>query len=544
MNGNGGERADVVVVGSGPAGAMLADALVAAGRSVCLVDYSLDDPKGRATVPDRPFAELRRSDPDQARYFIGENLEGVPRRGVRVGAQLTPPRRFVSDRTESLLPVEDGPFDPMQSLALGGLGAGWGTGCFTFSEEETARAGLAPDSLASHYDAVARRIGVSAAPLGQGGGERWWTELPGQLPGLDPDDNAVRLRAGYEARRAELQARGLFLGPMPLAVLSRDHAGRRANPYHDLDFYGDERKSAYRPRHTVEELRTVDGFRHESGVLVTGFREEADGVVVEGLRDGAPVAFRGRTLALCAGALNSARLALRSLGEGGATTLLCNPYTYMPSVHLPMLGRESGERRHSLAQLAASLEGDLPDDGACSVQIYSYRSLLLFKLVKEMPLPPWAGLLVARLLVDALTIFGLWFADAQSPGKTLSLSPSSAFPDAPLPGLRIAYQLTPEEAARRRRLEQKMRRLLPALRCLPIGRVDPGAAGSIHYAGTIPFRNSVNPSFVTRPDYRLATLRRVFVGDSSSWNWLPHKGPTFTAMANARRIAGEISASL
>jgi len=530
---------DVLVIGSGPCGAMLASSLVEAGRSVLLLDYGQDDAERRALIPDRPFSDLRRTDPDQARYFLGEALQGVPRQGIRVGAQLTPARQFVHARTDDLLPVTGDDFQPMQSLALGGLGSAWGTACFTFSEAELARIGLSADGFDRFYRQTVARVGVS---VGEAAQARWWHGVPGTQPGLEIDQNASDLLRRYQAKRSAIETRGFFLGSAPLAVLSRDLGARRANPYHDMDFYGEARKSAYRPRYTVEELRGHPNFHYVAGVLALSFREDAEGVTVTGLKEGVETAYRAKRLALCAGALNSARLALRSLPEtGSTTTLLCNPYTYFPTIQWSRFGRATEDRRHSLAQLAGYLEGDDPSDGACSVQVYSYRSLLLFKLVKEMPLPAWAGLQVARALVNSMAIFGAWFADGLASSKTMTLGadrPGKA------PSLAIRYALTPEETARRRRLEKKLKGLLPALGCQPIGQVDPGAAGSIHYAGTIPFANPVNPRFFTAPDYRLAHLNRVFVGDNASWNWLPHKGPTFTAMANARRVGEFIHSSL
>jgi hypothetical protein len=67
--------------------------------------------------------------------------------------------------------------------------------------------------------------------------------------------------------------------------------------------------------------------------------------------------------------------------------------------------------------------------------------------------------------------------------------------------------------------------------------VDPGPAGSIHYAGTIPADNPINPLVRTLPDGTIEGLPNVFAGDSSSWNSLPAKGLSFTLAANAIRVA-------
>jgi hypothetical protein len=143
--------------------------------------------------------------------------------------------------------------------------------------------------------------------------------------------------------------------------------------------------------------------------------------------------------------------------------------------------------------------------------------------------------------VNSLAIFGAFFSDAQHPEKYLELDEATI--DRPST-IAISYRRPPHEAQLRLKLESRLRRHMRALGCIPLGRIDPGLAGSIHYAGTLPFSNPLNPELATQPDHRLAGCTNVFVGDSSSWNWLPSKGLTFTAMAASRLIAARAVASL
>ena len=527
---------DVVIVGSGPAGALAAAKLLEAGCRVLMLDVAHDDPETRGLVPDVGFSELRRSDPEQRRYFLGDQLEGVPSGDIKVGAQLTPPRQFVTRGAEQWLPTSGDTFEPMQSLALGGLGAAWGAASFTWNEVELQRVGLTQPDFSRHYDEVARRIGVSADPSDDASAHCFAGVASAQPP-LELDSGAKVIWQRYAEQREALQQEGFRLGRTPLAALSRDIGERQANPLFDMDFWSDSRKSVFRPRYLLESLERNPNFRLQRGTLVQRFENHADAVSVHGIdvTSRARVSVRARRVMLCAGALNSARIALHSLGAAGvAAPLLCNPYVYLPCLNLKMLGRAAAERRHSLSQLIAIYTPpDAPND-AVSAQLYGYRSLLLFKLAKEMPLPAWAGLQVGRLLMNAVTIAGLHHSDAVSADKSLTLVRRD---DAALPELRLQHQATEFDRAQRRGREKALARLLRKLGVVPYGRIEPGAASSIHYAGTLPMRSCAGEPFASRPDGRLWAAPRVYVGDSASFRWLPAKGLTFTIMANALRTA-------
>lgn len=382
---------DVAIVGSGPSGALAALKLVERGRNVLLLDVGNDDDRYRKLIPDEPFSQLRRSDPEQRRYFLGDRLEGIPRGQVRVGAQLTPPRQFVTLGVEEHLPVSGWGFDPMQSLALGGLGAAWGAASFTYSRRELERAGIYEPGFLRYYEEVSQTIGISAEP-GDDSSRDCFSGVAHHLPALDLDSVATCMRSRYLAKRESFLRDGFSLGRTPLAVLSRDFAGRRANPYFDMDFWSESRQSVFRPRYLIERLMKRPNFRLERGRLVTRFEDEGPlGVAIrcKDLDRGTTTSFRARRLLLCAGAINSARIALNSLGLiDQRVPILCNPYTYVPCVYWPILGREVADRRHSLSQLVAIYKPEEAAEEVMTAQFYSYRSLLLFKLVKEIPLPP------------------------------------------------------------------------------------------------------------------------------------------------------------
>lgn len=534
---------DVAVVGSGPSGALAACRLVRAGFRVVMLDVGHDDDIYRARIPDLPFSELRRTDPGQRSYFLGDALEGIPTDDVRVGAQLTPPRQFVTRDTEAHLPCLPDAFQPMQSLALGGLGAAWGAASFTYSETELQRMGIPARGFQRYYNEVARDVGISGDPADDAS-RHCFAAVTEHLPPLALDSGARAVWQAYSGKRRErLLAAGFSLGRTPLAVLSCPVAGRDANPYFDMDFWSESRRSVFRPRYLLEALQSEPGFFLERGHLVHGFKQQRDGVEISSthLPTRRAAIFQARRLVLCAGAINSARLALNALQlPEQPVPLLCNPYVYLPCINRRMLGRAADDRRHSLSQLVGIYEPPGSPADVVSLQLYSYRSLLLFKLVKEIPLPPWAGLLSVRLLVNSLSIVGLHHADVPDARRNLR---TVSVENGRLPALRFEYARSPAEEKTEVRAERGAARMLRRLGVFPCARLAPGPASSIHYAGTIPVRPQ-GDGWGSHPDGHLLLAPHVYVGDSSSWRYLPAKGLTFTLMANALRVADQVIADL
>ena len=239
-------EADFIVVGSGATGSMAAQTLVDGGARVLMLDAGVVDDHYRRLVPSKSFVAIRRTDPDQFRYLLGENFEGAAYRKLGVGAQLTPPRRYIVERVDEFLKLQSDAFTPLESLALGGLASGWGLMCALYSQAELERASLPPVEMLDAYQVVADRIGISGAanddarPFTYGGLARIQPPLP-----LDP--TAAHLAARYDRHRGALRSRGYSLGRPALALLTQAKDGRSPTALQDMEFYSDCGESAWRP---------------------------------------------------------------------------------------------------------------------------------------------------------------------------------------------------------------------------------------------------------------------------------------------------------
>lgn len=527
---------DVIVVGSGPSGAQAAQTLVERGCTVAMVDVGFQPSESDTRAPERAFVDLRRTDESQHRYFLGPKADGVPLDPLGAAPQVTPPRSHVLRIATDHRPIHSEAFAALESHALGGLGAAWGAVSFPYLDIELERSGLPLREMRTSYERVAQRIGISGA-------SDELTAVRGPLSSLQPplelDHNAAALLAAANRRRAQLQRQRLYVGRPLLAALSAAHDGRAPICGHDLEFWANHGGSVYRPELTVRSLERRENFHYHAGWRVESFQEpECGGVTVTAMsRDGAVRRqFRARGLVLAAGALGTTRIVLRSLGcVNRRVPLVCNAHLYVPCVHFRQLGRPHAARCHSLAQL--TMIHDPTGDGAHLVQaqMYSYRSLLLFRLLKEAPLPQREALWIMQALAPSFVIWAIEHEDEPAASSFCRLRNDGV--------LEAVHPSNATVEKQRRHGEVALLRGMRQLGCWPIRRVHSGAGSSLHYGGQFPASETDEP-LTTDAAGRLRGTRAVHVVDGAALRYLPAKGLTFTLMANADRIAGHVAASL
>jgi hypothetical protein len=526
---------DYIVVGSGPTGAQAAQTLVEGNGKVAMLDVGITDDKYKSLVPDADFVSVREGDLCQHSYFLGTEFEGIPWGDIKVGAQLTPPRRFMTRDTERLIPLASDSFHPMESLAYGGLGNGWGLGCFVFSGPELERIGLDPSAMQDAYEVVSHRIGISAvrddaAPYSIGG-------LRHFQAGLKIDTNCRMLHEAYHVKRRVLNAKGFFMGQPPMALLTQDWGKRKKVAYKDMEFYTDHEMSAYRPWMTIDTLKANDRFTYVPNCLVESFTDKHDHVEVVAYKTDSDQkeVFKCRRLLLASGVLGTARIVLRSFrGRNVRLPIICNRYCYLPCIHLRMVGKPVERLKTSLAQLVLFHDQDQTHADVAVASLFSYRSLLLFRLVKEAPVNFADARTILQYLQSSFIIAGIHHPEVSSTSKFVELveNHNSITHDK----LHVHYSMSTEETFKMNKRECSYMSALRTLRCFPIKRVYPGSGSSIHYAGTLPFSREDVP-YTLAPNGRLRGTENVYVADGSGFRYLPAKGLTFSLMANAHLVA-------
>ncbi|MCC6545599.1 hypothetical protein IT570_00405 [Candidatus Sumerlaeota bacterium] len=521
---------DVIVVGSGASAINAAYPLVEAGLRVLMIDAGITDEKYAGKIPAQSFREIRSTDDGQHEYFLGHDFEGIPFGPVRVGAQLTPPRQYLTRRANDLLPVLNGNFEALRSFARGGFASGWGASSPPFTNSDMRGWPIKRTQLQAHYERVALRIGLCGE-----NDPRLREFLGDDLPLLSAprvDSNAQFILRRYRANRGAFNRRGFHMGAARLACATEKFRGRGPLTYHDMEFWADADKAIYRPVYTLQELKAHPNFEYRSNLLVESFKDSASQVTIiaRNLVSQTTEHFTAAKLILTAGTICTTAIVLRSLGNA-SLPILSNPYIYYPCVVWPMFGRKVRDRRHSLTQLSIYYRPHDPTEPLVQAQVYSYRSLMLYKLLKESPFPHRESIRLLQLMQNYFIIVGLHHEDRPTTSKTITMDGD---------GIDVSYRLSQDEKSLQMRNEKRLMRNFASLGCLPIRRINPGPGASIHYGGSLPMSIEDKP-YTTTPTGQLRGTHRVLVADGSILPHLPSKGLTLTLMANADRIGKNLA---
>jgi hypothetical protein len=524
---------EYIVVGTGLSGAQAVETLLDAGREVLLLDVGYKN-ESKVTFPDDDFISIRNNRNDQHKLFLGENYEGIPWEKIKTGAQLTPGRKYLTKGLDYWLGMASETFFPYETLSYGGLGNAWGAGCYMFSDKEFQKIGIDRNLFLKSYQKVADRVGITKPDAD---GEAYSiTGVSGLLPSVKPEASIQSIYDKYKKQRTKLNDKGFFASTPSVAITTIDRDERKAFQYEDMEFWHDNNKSVYRPWIAFDKLLKHPNITGIFGKLVTSFEEKEGYTEVHciDVQTNEKQSFRCKKLVLCCGVLGTARIVLRSIDKAARLPLLCNPYAYVPMINWRRLGTVPEQKKNGMGQLVLYYDPKKDNSDVSMAALFTYRSLLLFRLIKETPLNFADGRLIQQYLMPAIVIAGIHHSEQYGTQKYIELHDDSSSPTGDK--LFAEYILSDQENNLVQQKEKAYFKTLRGLGCIPISRLNPGMGSSIHYAGSLPFSDTDTP-LTTAMDGRLHSTRSVFIADGSSFKFLPAKGISFTLMANAERVA-------
>ncbi len=493
----------VAVVGSGPTGVAAATVLSERGIEVDLFDGGHMPPEGaNAGSSPRPggaplFSDLlrRRIDSRRARKMV---------RGSD----------FVFSSVDEVSPIK-GAWIP-RSLAVGGLSHVWGTACYPLTSEDFTDWAISMDELRPWYDRATDFLKIS--------GEE--DSLAGVYPhhaarshtDVAKGSGLQELLGDWKSAANDLQSRGVFAGRSRLAIdpdectscgkcLSGCPVGAMWTsliPLASLD------KRVIRRHGTVVRRTETDGIGE---TIVAGRPDEPETRI-------GPF----RAVFLAAGPLSSLDIARHSLEEvRGQVSLVDNDIYVLP--FLMKRYRHDGPQAFQLSEAAIALKGD--SGPLVHVQLYRPGNALIGPLgpIGHLLAPVFSRLVLGFLYLHSDVSRPLTLTHDQSGPRSASSLKSENKPEA-----RAAFHSAVRQI--REASEPLGLRPLPALAL----RGDPGLSG--HVGGTLPMRSKPGP-LETDKSGRLDRGREIYAVDLSVFPKMPAQNPTFTAVANAMRVASD-----
>jgi choline dehydrogenase-like flavoprotein len=519
-----------LIIGSGPAGVSSALPLLEAGHAVTMLSA------GRPISPPsrgENWWSLRAERMDGWRTLQGGDAR------VWASMSATSPK-FRTPRAAALfagyveaLGIETSGFVARGALALGGLSQVWGAGVACFNDTDLAGTALKAESLAPHYDHLAKHIGVSGLDddLGPFFGRHITLQPPTPL-----NQAAKSLELGYSRARQQFWREGVVLGRARNAVLTLSERTRGACTACALCLWGCGEGAIYAADHELEALQRFHLFELRHSQLVTMLRREADVWVAEARDEitGELLHYAAPVVLLGAGALGTARLIRAALGLHGVPGPLISNPTSVFALWLPRhLGSAQEHDVFALSQLSLSIAGPEGTSGAAFANLFQLSGLPASELLSRVPLSLPTARRVLRILMPGMLVGNLFLPGLLSRHQ-LTLRADGA--------LALEGGFASEVASRLADVRRRLRAaLLRAGALILPGGFQPSEPGSdLHYAGTVPMR--IHP-VAGECDIlgEVAGLRGLYVIDGSALPVLPTKAHTFTVMANARRIAQSLA---
>lgn len=512
-------KADVIIIGSGPAGVSAAFPLLEQGLRVLMLDG------GRAPTvapPRRPFLEARFQDDEQWKWLIGQNFHALTASAKVSPKMRVPTHAHVFEDFLAQTGVVSRDFFSAGSLAPGGLSNAWGTGVARLSAEEMRSFPIDPDSLMQSYATVARRVGISGSPddLSDYFGLDEWSQ-----PALPVDAMHDRLRQRYGAKRRYLGEQGFRLGQFRMAALSQDQQGRSKCDLSGNCLYGCAKGALYSARFDLENLKRFPNFSYEH-LVVSDIQPTLDGwaVMGAGFPRGQHASHDASRVILAMGTLATSQMAMRLLGLESALPLLSCPTAafmlWMPA----FWGRgKQGGFAHSQLAFVQKLASGVNALGST----FSTSSLLLSEFISHLPLSRTHAIDLLRVLLPSCLVGNVFLPSSFSANQLILRNGH----------LHITGAYIDGTAAQMEQVRRKLRRAFAAMGAymLPMSFTQAGPGTDIHYAGSLPMRLAPEIG-QTSPQGELAGAPGIFVVDGAALPVLSEKSHTLTIMANADRI--------
>ena len=501
-------------------------ALVRQGARVTLVDVGQDlEPDRRSWVESlskSPHTSWAERDITRLREPFRKDASGVLSK-LLFGSDY--PYRDAKETNR--VDISDGLLKP--SIAQGGLSTVWGASVLPYNDRDLERWPISASDLHPHYEAVLRWMPLMAAPDDLEALYPIHTQSPNPVRLSRP---ATRLLRGMNDRREALTRAGIRFGHSRVAL--------RSSSCTECGFclHGCPYGLIYSAADTLAELRRSPEFEYIPGVAIDRLEESESGVKAIGreLRTRQPWSAQADRIFLGAGVLPTARIALESAGLfNQPIRLLDSQYTVMPMLSLSTHPGIDKDPLHTLCQIYLEIDDSRISRHNVHVQLYTFNSMFEDEFrTKALGILPWIPGSRRQLLSRLMVGFSYLHSD-DSGALQLLLKPGDGTSGG---RLQVEVQKNPSTSGIQGRIASKLlghARELGFAPLLPLlQKTAPGRG--FHNGGSFPM-GTKSDGIQSDPLGRPFGWKRIHIVDSSVFPTIPAATITFTAMANAHRIA-------
>jgi choline dehydrogenase-like flavoprotein len=520
---------DAIVIGSGPAGVFAAYQL--RPLNVLLLDIGIKAPE--RSLPEKNIYDLVEDGYDLFGDLIGQNYQGVQNLdGTYISPKLKGPHmRYVWNRPDSFPIDSENSFEATLSFAEGGLANAWGAGVMRYTDRDLAQFPFQADELSPFYDSLSEHIGIT-------GEDDDLTPFFGTTKNLLPPRTlspiAESFKTKYKNRRSSILKKNMFMGRQRSAVLSRMHNNRRGYQANMQDFFQTRDPAVFTPAYTLQQLIKDKEINYQDQFMVQRFEEINGYVRVYGknLLNSKEETFSARKLFIGAGCINTARIVLASYQDFTTKLpLLDNPIAFVPFVDPTLIGGSFPRSAYPGAELAVIHDPDPLHKEPIQASIYGLYGTLRSDLVSELPFSIKRNITLVKHLGPTLGMLQVFFPDSHSPENYLSLKENYS--------LSISHEINKRSTCDFETQLGSFIKLLHHMRYITARSLCkfPIAGSSIHYAGTLPMRETPSGNYETNRNGLLNNTKNTYIIDGANFPYLPSKNHTFTIMANSMRIA-------
>lgn len=415
------------------------------------------------------------------------------------------------------------------SIAQGGLSTVWGASVLPYNDRDLERWPISASDLAPHYESILDWMPMMATR----------DDLETLYPIHSRKPNPMRLSRPaaqllrtMEANREALSRSRIRFGHSRVAL--------RSGSCSECGFclHGCPYGLIYSAADTLDVLKRSPYFEYLPGIAIDSLEETGGEVRAIGrdLLSRCEWSCRADRAFLAAGVVPTARIALESAGLfNQPIRLLDSQYTVMPMVSLNNNPGVENDLLHTLCQLYLEIDDPKISRHNVHTQLYTYNSMFLeefrTKALGLLPLIPGSR---SQLLTRLMVGFSYLHSD-ESGWIRMVLRPGEGRSGA---HLETEVVRNPGTSAIQDKVAWKLLRNVRALGFAPIlpmiQKTTPGRG--FHNGGSFPMgprSDGIQSDVLGRP----FGWQRIHIVDSSVFPTIPAATITFTAMANAHRIA-------